>query len=124
MKKTEQTASDDFNADYLQLKLSNDEEICMSQDSEKYSEAYRELAELLGDTAVLKLWRRYSGLNVIFPKKLYSREYTRKFIETNMGVIKPSEMARMVDLSERRVRQIIKEIKENGGKGHDKKEID
>ncbi len=96
----------------------------MSQDSEKYSEAYRELAELLGDTAVLKLWRRYSGLNVIFPKKLYSREYTRKFIETNMGVIKPSEMARMVDLSERRVRQIIKEIKENGGKGHDKKEID
>ena len=97
MKKTEQTASDDFNADYLQLKLSNDEEICMSQDSEKYSEAYRELAELLGDTAVLKLWRRYSGLNVIFPKKLYSREYTRKFIETNMGVIKPSEMARMVE---------------------------
>ena len=96
----------------------------MSQDSEKYSEAYRELAELLGDTAVLKLWRRYSGLNVIFPKKLYSREYTRKFIETNMGVIKPSEMARMVDLSERRVRQIIKEIKENGGQGHDKKEID
>ena len=96
----------------------------MSQDSEKYSEAYRELAELLVDTAVLKLWRRYSGLNVIFPKKLYSREYTRKFIETNMGVIKPSEMARMVDLSERRVRQIIKEIKENGGKGHDKKEID
>ena len=96
----------------------------MSQDSEKYSEAYRELAELLGDTAVLKLWRRYSGLNVIFPKKLYSREYTRKFIETNMGVIKTSEMSRMVDLSERRVRQIIKEIKENGGKGHDKKEID
>ena len=96
----------------------------MSQDSEKYSEAYRELAELLGDTAVLKLWRRYSGLNVIFPKKLYSREYTRKFIETNRGVIKPTEMARMVDLSERRVRQIIKEIKENGGKGHDKKEID
>ena len=67
-----------------------------------YSEVYREMAELIGEAAVIKLWRSYSGLTVTFPRQLYSREYIREYIRGNMGVLKPSEIARNVGMTERR----------------------
>lgn len=83
----------------------------MENQPENYAELYRELADLLGDAAVRKLWRNYGGLTVTFPIRLYSREFTRQYIHDNMDLLKPSEMAREVSLSERRVRQIIREIR-------------
>ena len=44
--------------------------------------------------------------------QLYSREYIRKFIHDNSDVMKPSDIARTIGLTERRVRQIIKEERE------------
>ena len=34
---------------------------------------YKEMAELLGDAAALKIWNRYAGVIVSFPKQLYSK---------------------------------------------------
>ncbi len=72
---------------------------------------YKEMAELLGDAAALKIWNRYAGVIVSFPKQLYSKEHIRQFIRENSGKMKPSEMARAIGLTERRVRQIIREEK-------------
>lgn len=83
----------------------------MGHDPDQYYEIYRELAELIGNANVHKIWQRYSGLTVSFPQHLYSREYTRQFIIDNYETMKPKDIARAVGLSERRVRQIIHEIK-------------
>lgn len=83
----------------------------MASGAERYSDIYRELAELIGDVAVHKIWKAYGGLNVTFPTKLYSRVYVRQFIEEHMDQMKPAEMARELKLSDRRVRQIIREIR-------------
>ena len=66
----------------------------------KYNELYRELAEMIGESAARKIWKRYSGLSVTFPRKLYSQKYTRDFIAENMKSIKPRDIAVMADLSE------------------------
>lgn len=83
----------------------------MAGNADRYSEIYREMAVLIGDTAVQKIWKTYGGLSVSFPTKLYSKSYVRQFIETNMNQMKPAEMARELKLSDRRVRQIISEIR-------------
>ena len=84
----------------------------MNGDPSQYNEIYREMAELLGIAAVLKIWKRYSGVSIAFPRQLYSKAYIRQSIEENMGERKPAEIARMVGLTERRVRQIIREIRQ------------
>jgi hypothetical protein len=86
----------------------------MAGDSRNYNEIYRELAELLGEDAALILWRNYAGLNVTFPRQLYSRAYVRQFIRDNRETMKPGEIARRVGLTERRIRQIVHDMKEDG----------
>lgn len=104
--------SDTFFNDSLQLVREPFEEgTLVKSNPEKYSGIYKELAEILGDTATFKIWKRFSGLNITFPQKLYSKEFREDFIRENMEEMKPSEMARALGLSERRIRQIIAEIK-------------
>lgn len=110
MKNTEHYTSDIFKSDSLQLNI-DEEVIDINSNPERYSGIYKELAELLGDNATIKIWKRFSGLNITFPQKLYSKEYRKEYIEEKMHAMKPAEMAKELGLSERRVRQIIVEIK-------------
>ncbi len=109
MKIIGQTASDIFKNDSIQLE--SEEVMVINSNSDRYSGIYKEIAELLGDPATLKIWKRFSGLNITFPQKLYSKEFRKDYIRENMIKMKPAEMARALGLSERRVRQIIVEIK-------------
>ena len=109
MKKTEKFAGRDIIGGSVELEKEGDE---LGSDHERYCEIYRELADIIGETAVIKLWKRYGGLSVTFPQRLYSREYIREYIRQKMETEKVSQIARNVDLSERRVRQIIRELKE------------
>lgn len=81
-------------------------------DSENYCEVYKELAEIVGDAATRKIWKYYAGLSVDFPQRLYSKEYIEQVIAENMDSMRISDLARLVGLSERRVRQIVRKIKE------------
>ena len=109
MKNTRQLTKDNFKSEKLQL---NEEVIeGVNSNPDLYGGIYKELAELLGDAATIKIWKRFSGLNVTFPQRLYSKEYTREFIKENMNRLKPAELSRAMGLSERRIRQIITEIK-------------
>lgn len=110
MKITGQTAKDIFKNDSLQLNT-DEEVIDINSNPDRYSGVYKELAELIGDAATLKIWKNFSGLNITFPQKLYSIEFRKEFIMENMEIMKPSEMAKILGLSERRVRQIIAEIR-------------
>ena len=61
----------------------------MEVDTTQFNDIYKEMAELLGDAAALKMWN-----------------------SDNSDVMKPSDIARTIGLTERRVRQIIKEERE------------
>ena len=114
MKATVQTANDNFRNDSVQLNIVGpEEERALKINPEKYSGIYRELAEILGDAATVKIWRRFSGLNITFPQKLYSKEFRKDYIKENMEEMKPGEMAKVLGVSERRIRQIIMEIRDD-----------
>lgn len=112
MKITGNKASDIFKKDSVQLNIVvSEEEKEVKSNPEKYSGVYKELAEILGDAATMKVWRRFAGLNITFPQKLYSADYKKDFIKKNMDEMRPAELARILGLTERRIRQIIIEIK-------------
>ena len=113
MKNTGYNASDIFKKDSVQLNIVvSEEENEVKGDPEKFSGVYRELSEILGDAATMKIWKRFAGLNITFPQKLYSKEFRKDFIRNNMDEMKPSELARTLGLTERRIRQIIIEIRQ------------
>lgn len=116
MKNTRQKVNDIFQKYSVQLNTDVfEEEMDVKSNPEKYSGIYKELAELLGDAATQKIWKRFSGLNITFPQKLYSKEFRKDYIRENMDELKPCEMAKILGLSERRIRQIETEIKNEGG---------
>lgn len=84
---------------------------------EEMNEVYRELAELVGTTAAVKIWKYFAGQTVTFPQRIYSREYTRDYIESHMETEKAGEMARKLFLSERRVRQLMQQIRKQREEG-------
>lgn len=84
----------------------------MKETPEGYNKTYQELAGVLkNDRQVHAVWEHYAGVSVTFPKSLYSRKYTRQLIREAMGKEKPAGIARRTGLTERRVRQIIREIR-------------
>ena len=82
----------------------------MGAESEYYYDIYRELAELIGVQNTKKIWKRFRGLSVQFPQRLYSRTYSQEFIRAHMDTM-IKEMATLLSLTDRRVRQIVKEIR-------------
>ena len=82
----------------------------MELNSSGYREIYKKLVDIVGNAAAIKIYSRFAGLTVSFPRRLYSQEFTKAYISENKDVIKTSDLAMMFQLSERRVRQIIKEV--------------
>ncbi len=71
------------------------------------------MADILNDvTAVEKIYNRYRGLTITFPKKLYNKEFVLQYISENYGKESLQEIARDLDLSERRVKQLLKEVRD------------
>ena len=91
----------------------NTEVMEVSNNAENYCEIYRELAELIGENNSKKIWNYYRGLSIQFPQRLYSKEYTKKYIKENIDNMKLKDIAKHLNLTERRVRQIAKETKED-----------
>ena len=101
--------TDDFQNDSIEL---DQEEEAVSVDLDYYFDIYRELAELIGVQNTKKVWNRYRGLTIQFPQRMYSQIYTKDFIRDNMGSMTIKEMAIQLSLTDRRVRQIVKELRE------------
>ena len=87
----------------------------MKEIPEGYNRGYQELAGVLNnERQVHAMGEHNAGVSVTFPKSLYSRKYTRQLIEEAMDKEKPASIARRTGLTERRVRQIIREIRMAG----------
>lgn len=77
-----------------------------------YCGIYGELAGILNDISeVEKIYNRFRGLTITFPKKLYSKEYVTQYIKENCEKETVQEIARHLDLSDRRIRQVLQHIR-------------
>lgn len=82
---------------------------------EKYASLYQEMSELIGVENMEKLYLKYKGQQIVFLQKLYSSKYVYSYIMENQGEMSVREMAKKLELSDRRIRQIITEIRKNEG---------
>lgn len=79
---------------------------------DRYSEFYREIYRIVDNPEITEaLWEAFRGLTLSFPRRLYSKEYIYAYISENYGKEKVQVIARHLDMSERRIRQIASEIK-------------
>ena len=101
-------ATDDFRDDSIELVQ---EDVDVDAESEFYCDVYKELVEIVGAATTRKLWKHYHGLTIQFPQRLYSRTYSRDFVRENMETMTTKEMATQLSLTDRRVRQISREIR-------------
>ena len=116
MKISEKQEADHFRTDSIELEQeamtsSVEAEQAVSAETEYYCDIYRELAELIGVQNTRKIWKRFRGLSVQFPQRLYSRTYSKEFIRVNMDAMTIREMATQLSLTDRRVRQIVRELR-------------
>ncbi|MCR1901116.1 hypothetical protein [Ligilactobacillus apodemi] len=77
---------------------------------EKYNDTYQLFRDMLGETAVNKIYDNLHGSSIYFPSRLYSKDYVRFKIQENMDRLTVRELSRLTGYSERSVRRIISEI--------------
>ena len=73
---------------------------------------YKELAEIIGVDVTIKLHKHYQGVQITFPKKLYSIEYVRKRLGNPDADI--TKLSGELGYTTRRLRQIKNMEVQNG----------
>ena len=76
--------------------------------STQFNHIYRELAELLGVEAVLKIHTAYRGQQINFPVNLFTREYVQEQIKLEYNGKNIKQLASKFGYSEKWIRAIIK----------------
>lgn len=110
-KKHRKYASDNFR--HKEIKFLNERsENKFLKTKEKYASLYQEMSELIGVENMEKMYSKYKGQQIVFPQKLYSSQYIYSYIVENQGVMSVRQMSEYLQLSDRRIRQIITEIRQ------------
>lgn len=92
----------------------NQEEVdTLGKESELYNNVYREISEIVGLDATLKIYLRFKGQQITFPVRLYNphliqRNVIKEFDGTNIR-----ELAKKYDYSEKTIRRMIRDSVED-----------
>ena len=77
-------------------------------DISDFADIYREIAEEISPETAIEIHRLFGGQQILFPKKLYNREYIYRSIRRNYNV---RELSRIFEYSERQIRRILSKNK-------------
>jgi len=74
-----------------------------------FTGVYKEIAEVIGIEATIKLHEHFQGQQITLPKKMYTKEYIVAQIKIGENGSNVRSVASEFGYTERRLRQIIKE---------------
>ena len=80
--------------------------------SEDLAGVYKDLAETVGVENAYKIYSHFKGLQLMFPLKFYSKTYIMQQICSEYNGKNVHALARKYGYSESRVRQILREAKD------------
>ena len=75
-----------------------------------FTGVYKEIGEVIGVEATILLHSRFQGQQITLPKKLFTKEYVVSQVKTDDNGSNVKSVACEFGYTERRLRQIIKEI--------------
>ncbi len=81
---------------------------CIMPEITDFADIYQEIARETNPETAAQIHRLFKGQQIIFPKKLYNREYIYRYIHQHYNGRNVRELSMMFEYSDRRVRQIIK----------------
>jgi len=73
-----------------------------------FADIYQEIARKTSPEIAVEIHKLFKGQQIIFPKKLYKKEYIYSYIRQNYNGRNVRELSMMFEYSDRRVRQIIR----------------
>lgn len=81
-------------------------------EAEDLKGVYKEIAQSLGVDIAVEIHRMFKGQQIVFPLKLYDRDYIKLYVKCNYNGHNIRELSQKFGYSDRRIRQILNE--ENG----------
>ena len=81
----------------------------MKKETELYNSIYKELSELVGLDATLKIYLRFKGQQVSFPVRLYNPQMIQQSVIKEYDGTNIAELARKYDYSGKTIRRMIRE---------------
>ena len=81
----------------------------VERESELYNTVYKEISEIVGLDATLKIYLRFKGQQVNFPVRLYNPHLIQQNVIKEFDGTNVTELAHKYDYSERTIRRMIRD---------------
>lgn len=81
----------------------------MKKEIELYNDIYKEISEIVGLEATLKIYLRFKGQQITFPMRLYSPHMIQQNVIKEYDGTNIAELAQKYDYSEKTIRRMIKD---------------
>jgi Mor family transcriptional regulator len=81
----------------------------MEKESELYNNVYKEISEIVGLDATLKIYLRFKGQQVSFPVRLYNPQLIQQNVIKEFDGTNVRELAKKYDYSEKTIRRMIRD---------------
>ena len=81
----------------------------LKKEVELYNDIYKEISEIVGLEATLKIYLRFKGQQVSFPVRLYSPHLIQQNVIKEYDGMNIAELAQKYDYSEKTIRRMIKD---------------
>ena len=86
----------------------------MKKEIELYNDIYKEISEIVGLEATLKIYLRFKGQQVSFPVRLYNPHLIQQNVIKEYDGTNIAYLAQKYDYSEKTIRRMIKDSLEDG----------
>ena len=81
----------------------------MKKEIELYNDIYKEISEIVGLEATLKIYLRFKGQQICFPVRLYNPHLIQQNVIKEYDGTNIAELAQKYDYSEKTIRRMIKD---------------
>lgn len=94
------------------------EEKSVDKETELYNAVYKEISEIVGLDATLKIYLRFKGQQISFPVRLYNPNMIQQKVIKEFDGMNIRELAKKYDYSEKTIRRMIRDsVEDLGGDG-------
>lgn len=79
-------------------------------EAKDFADIYEEIAIEAGTETAVKIHKLFKGQQILFPQKLYKKDYIYNYIKQNYNGSNIRELSKMFGYSDRRIRQILSSL--------------
>ena len=77
------------------------------ENAENFADIYQEIANAAGTETAVAIYRLFRGQQIMFPQKLYKKDYIYNYIRQSYNGKNVRELSQKFGYSDRRIRQIV-----------------